>query len=104
MRKTYKEMFPNSTGMFTVEQIQNCPYGGYKAMEQKELSNKFITVSEAAVRMDCSYGTARKYLKDVDCMTMDSAKVYYEKEAAVKIINAHLAKKEEVKGGKAKVS
>jgi len=107
MKKTYKDIFPNPTGMFTKEQIQDCPYGGYEKMLQEELSNRFVTIREAATRMECSDGTARKYLYDVDGMTMDDtdfAKVYHDKTEAVKIINAYLAKKKEVKDGKAKAS
>ena len=92
-------MFPDSTGMFTKEQIENCPYGNYGMMEQDELNDRFVTIWQAAVKMECVGATARKHLYDVDFIIMHG-KAFYEKEAAAKVINAYLAKKKEKKDGK----
>lgn len=98
MKKTYKEMFPGPTGMFTVDQLKNMPFGGYGVLEQQELNKRFITVDVAADEMSCCPGTARHRMADIVQFSMGvTGRFYYEKKAAMEIIKKYKEKKKNAK-------
>ncbi len=99
MKMSYKEMFPSPTGMFTKKQLVEMPYGDYENTLRAELKKRFMTVEEAAKKMDCSIATARKRLKGIKCMVMDEknrfGRCYYTSESAKEVIKYWLEKGKE---------
>lgn len=96
-RKTYKELYPSGTGIFTAKEISEWPYGGYDAALKKKLAIDFLTYEQAAREMDCHPTTARKYLKNIPGMVLEDnlafQRVYLKKQDAMPIIKSFLMKK-----------
>ena len=80
-RTPYKEMYPGSLGIFTLEELKRLKFGCLDFALFGKLSAGFMTVSEAAAIMGTMPRNAGQCLKACDAMILSGKKYFLRSQA-----------------------